>query len=679
MRPCRTGTSSATRSLRLLLQQRDRIGPVGSRHPLSVARSGSVDAGALPARDPLRGRERLTAGPPGPPHRRRAVLTGIRSPQRCSRSRGTIRLDAPNPVVESRVPVEAAEPRPAARSDGERLGGYIYGTIVVLATVVAGREGVPGRTSATSRLLVLITTVVFWLAHVYAHALAHSVARGRAPVARDAARRSHTARARSSRRRSLPSSRSLLGHCGVVSEHTAVWLAVACGFGVLVAQGFAFARAERLGRLATLAIVGLNLGLGLALVGPEALGRRTATSAGALFGSARRTARSAAARRRTPRTRPRTPTRTARRRPGSASASRRRTAGTPPAARSPSPRSSAARTRSRGRRRPSRRAPSGAPRAASPRPCPRVQACTRGCRRSVEFRLVAIAREAGPVGVADRGERGGPRPRRPPDDLQNMLITRGIEERGHILYKQGKIPGSFYTGRGNEGAAVGDRDRDGAGRRRRAAPPRHGRPHHARRSSRGGSSPSTWAAPTGRRAARTATSTSATCGSGTIAMVSHLPAMLPVAVGCALAFRIREEPRVAVGWFGEGASARGDTHEAMNLAGVQRLPVVFICDNNQWAYSTPSYLEFATEHIADRAERVRLRGRGRRRHRRARRLPRGQARDREGARRRRADADRVHDACAWRATPSTTTRSTSPRSCSRSGPRATRSSASAPG
>src|SRR5436309_13039235 len=89
---------------------------------------------------------------------------------------------------------------------------------------------------------------------------------------------------------------------------------------------------------------------------------------------------------------------------------------------------------------------------------------------------------------------------------------------------------------------------------------------------------------------------------GLIAMVSHLPAMLPVAVGCALAFRIRDEKRVAVGWFGEGASARGDCHEAMTLAGVRRLPVVFICDNNQFAYSTPSYLEFATEHVADRAE-----------------------------------------------------------------------------
>jgi TPP-dependent pyruvate/acetoin dehydrogenase alpha subunit len=89
---------------------------------------------------------------------------------------------------------------------------------------------------------------------------------------------------------------------------------------------------------------------------------------------------------------------------------------------------------------------------------------------------------------------------------------------------------------------------------------------------------------------------------GMISMVSHLPAMLPVAVGAALAFRIREEKRVAVGWLGEGSAARGDAHESMNFAGVRRLPVVFICDNNQWAYSTPTHLGFATEHIADRAE-----------------------------------------------------------------------------
>jgi pyruvate dehydrogenase E1 component alpha subunit len=68
-----------------------------------------------------------------------------------------------------------------------------------------------------------------------------------------------------------------------------------------------------------------------------------------------------------------------------------------------------------------------------------------------------------------------------------------------------------------------------------------------------------------------------------------------------LAFRIREERRVAVAWCGEGAAARGDAHEGMNLAGVRRLPVVFVIDNNQWAYSTPAHLGHAVEHLADRA------------------------------------------------------------------------------
>src|SRR3954467_2806377 len=68
---------------------------------------------------------------------------------------------------------------------------------------------------------------------------------------------------------------------------------------------------------------------------------------------------------------------------------------------------------------------------------------------------MAIAREAEPVGsLKEVREAGLDR-----EDLlgvyRNMLLTRGIEERGHILYRQGKIPGSFYTGRGNEGAACG--------------------------------------------------------------------------------------------------------------------------------------------------------------------------------------------------------------------------------
>src|ERR671928_839965 len=177
---------------------------------------------------------------------------------------------------------------------------------------------------------------------------------------------------------------------------------------------------------------------------------------------------------------------------------------------------------------------------------------------------MAIAREAEPVGsLKEVREAGLDR-----EDLlgvyRSMLMTRGIEERGHILYRQGKIPGSFYTGRGNEAAAIGvatamaaddvgtplHRDlgvhivrglepwRIFAQYMGRVDGPTHGKDGNVHM---------------------------ADSQLGLIAMVSHLPAMLPVATGCALAFRIREESRVAVGWFGEGASSRGDTHEAMNF------------------------------------------------------------------------------------------------------------------
>src|SRR3954468_6490713 len=68
---------------------------------------------------------------------------------------------------------------------------------------------------------------------------------------------------------------------------------------------------------------------------------------------------------------------------------------------------------------------------------------------------MAIAREAEPVGSLQEVKEAG----LDREDLlgmyRAMLVTRGIEERGHILYKQGKIPGSFYTGRGNEASGVG--------------------------------------------------------------------------------------------------------------------------------------------------------------------------------------------------------------------------------
>src|SRR2546423_325994 len=189
----------------------------------------------------------------------------------------------------------------------------------------------------------------------------------------------------------------------------------------------------------------------------------------------------------------------------------------------------------------------------------------------------------------------------------DALVTGGVEERGHILYRQGKIPGSFYTGRGNEAASVGVATAMG--------PDDVGTPLHRDMGvhiTRGVEPWRIFAQYMGRvdgpTKGRDGNVHMADSRLGLIAMVSHLPAMLPVATGCALAFRIRGERRVAVGWFGEGASARGDAHESITFAGTRRLPVVFVCDNNQWAYSTPTHLEYATEHVADRAEAYGLAG-----------------------------------------------------------------------
>jgi TPP-dependent pyruvate/acetoin dehydrogenase alpha subunit len=214
---------------------------------------------------------------------------------------------------------------------------------------------------------------------------------------------------------------------------------------------------------------------------------------------------------------------------------------------------------------------------------------------------VAIATRAEPLGSLQEVKEAGLDREDLLSVFRNMVITRGIEERGHILYRQGKIPGSFYTGRGNEAASVGVATAMG--------PDDVGTPLHRDMGvhvTRGVEPWRIFAQYMGRRDGPTKGKDGnvhmADSRLGLIAMVSHLPAMLPVATGCALAFRIREEKRVAVGWFGEGASARGDAHESMTFAGTRRLPVVFVCDNNQFAYSTPSHLEYATEHVADRAQ-----------------------------------------------------------------------------
>jgi pyruvate dehydrogenase E1 component alpha subunit len=180
--------------------------------------------------------------------------------------------------------------------------------------------------------------------------------------------------------------------------------------------------------------------------------------------------------------------------------------------------------------------------------------------------------------------------------LRYMLLMRGIEERAMNLYRQGKVPGSFYDGYGQEAVSVGaafpmaPEDRLCILHRDLGA-------HLIR----GVSLPRIF----GQYMGRAGGVTGGRDGNvhfgdhrlGCVGMVSMLPDMMLVATGMAMAFKLRGERRCAITWFGDGSTSRGDFHEAMNWAGVQRLPIVFILENNQYAYSTPLTLQFAVDPV----------------------------------------------------------------------------------
>ena len=160
-----------------------------------------------------------------------------------------------------------------------------------------------------------------------------------------------------------------------------------------------------------------------------------------------------------------------------------------------------------------------------------------------------------------------------------MAMMRAAEERAITLYRQGKVPGSFYDGCGQEAISVGSsyvlgpRDRMCILHRDLGA-------HFVR-----GVTPDRYLANYMGRAGGV---TGGKDGNmhfgdrelGCVGMVSMLPDMALVATGMALAFKLRGEPRVAMTYFGEGSTANGQWHEAMNFAGIHRLPVVFMLENN---------------------------------------------------------------------------------------------------
>jgi TPP-dependent pyruvate/acetoin dehydrogenase alpha subunit len=181
-----------------------------------------------------------------------------------------------------------------------------------------------------------------------------------------------------------------------------------------------------------------------------------------------------------------------------------------------------------------------------------------------------------------------------------MKLSRAFEDRCGKLYRQGEIKGGLYSGVGQEATTVGvgnpleDGDfvsplhRDMGLFLMRGADPRRLMAQIMGRA-------------TGYSRGHDSWTHAGDLERGIFGSVSHLGATLPVLAGAALAFRQRGLDRIAVGTFGEGTSSRGDLHEAANFVGIHKLGCIFVCVNNQYAYSTPPELSYPVDHVADRA------------------------------------------------------------------------------
>ncbi len=187
------------------------------------------------------------------------------------------------------------------------------------------------------------------------------------------------------------------------------------------------------------------------------------------------------------------------------------------------------------------------------------------------------------------------------DVYRTMLVTRALDERVYVLNRQGKVP-IVASCQGHEAAQIAsvlamDRERDlfftyyrdiaatialglSINELMLGYMGKEGGPFSGgRQFPYGGAEPD-----------RRIINTSNVVGTQT-----------PHAVGAALAFKMRQEPGVVINYFGDGATSEGEWHEGMNFAGVHRLPIVFFCENNDYAISVPLRKQMAVEYIAERA------------------------------------------------------------------------------
>src|SRR5712671_8015213 len=184
--------------------------------------------------------------------------------------------------------------------------------------------------------------------------------------------------------------------------------------------------------------------------------------------------------------------------------------------------------------------------------------------------------------------------------LRYMATMREVEDRiERKLYRQGKILGGVYVGRGQEAIPVGvgllaepedalfPSHRDIALFLIRGVHPRQ---IFAQYMGRVG----------GLTRGRDGNMHMGDLRLNIIAIISAMAASVPVAAGAALTFKYKGTRNAAFCFFGDGATSRGEWHEAVNFAAVQKLPLVLVCNNNQYAYSTPLSKQMACANVADR-------------------------------------------------------------------------------
>jgi len=182
-----------------------------------------------------------------------------------------------------------------------------------------------------------------------------------------------------------------------------------------------------------------------------------------------------------------------------------------------------------------------------------------------------------------------------------MRLTRAVEDRTRTLFLQGRIVGGVYTAQGHEATTVGAamllRDGD-------CIVPQHR--DLGMHLTRGGSPRAVmcqWLArgnsPT---LGRDGTLHIGDMHHGIVPSISMLGESLAVACGVALTVKMRKHDTIVMAPCGDGATNTGPFHEALNFASVQKLPIVFVIENNGYAYSTPTYQQFAVENLSERAK-----------------------------------------------------------------------------